>query len=325
MSARLDLDAVTVAARLERWPLAEPFRIARGARTEAVVVVVEASAGGRVGRGEAVPYGRYGETPEGVLEALAGVRARELDAMRGAARAALETALLDLEAQVTRIAVHDRLGLPAPASAAIATTLSIDTPEAMARRAEALPAGLLKLKLAGDGDDLGRLRAVAAAQRDARLWLDANEGLSESGYATLVPMLSGLPVVLLEQPLPEGRDDALARAPRPVPVCADESAHDAESFAALVNRYDAVNVKLQKTGGLVPALRAIREARALGLRVVLGCMVSTSLAIAPAMLLAPLCDFVDLDGALWLARDRDGGGRLERGRLVPPSLWGTPR
>ena len=328
MTSALDLDRVTLSARIERWPLREPFRIARGARTEAVVVVVEARSSPHLGRGEAVPYARYGETPESVLAALAGARPSELDRLAGAARAALEAALLDLETQVTGVPVHERLDLRPPAPFAIATTLSIDTPDSMARRATEVPGALLKLKLAGDGLDVARLRAVADARPDARLWLDANEGLDERGYQGLVEALEALPVVLLEQPLPEGRDAALARSVRPrraVSICADESAHDAASFAALVDRYDAVNVKLQKAGGLVPALRAIERARALNLDVVLGCMVSTSLAIAPAALLAPLVDFVDLDGALFLAKDRDGGGRFERGLFVPPTLWGTPR
>lgn len=327
---RFDLDrtAVTLRASLERWPLAAPFRIARGAKTEAVVVVVEARAGSLAGWGEAVPYARYRETPDSVLAsltALATAGPKHLESLAGTARTAVETALLDLEAQRTGVPVHERLGLPAPVPFPIAATVSIDAPDVMASRASVAPGSLLKLKLAGDGDDLARLRAVASARRDARLWLDANEGLDERSYDALVPALASLRVVLLEQPLPEGHDAVLARAPRPVPICADESAHGAASIDALAGRYDAVNVKLQKAGGLVAALRAIERARALDLKVVLGCMVSTSLAIAPAALLAPLADFVDLDGALFLSRDREGGGRLKNGLFVPPTLWGVPR
>lgn len=319
----LDLDAVRLHAVLERWPLAAPFRISRGEKTEAIVLHVIATLGDAIGRGEAVPYARYGEEPAAVCAFVAGAGPRRvLSAPPGAARNAVVSALLDLEAQATGVPVHARMDLPAPAPCETAATLSIDEPAAMAAAARERVGTLLKAKLAGDGHDLARVRAVREARPDARLWLDANEGLAPAAYATLAPALAALDVEVLEQPLAVGRDDVLARLPRPVRVCADESAHDAASLDALVGRYDAVNVKLDKTGGLDEAVRTIARARALGFGVVLGCMVSTSLSIAPAQLLAPLADLVDLDGALWLAADRPGGGRLEGGVLWPPTSWG---
>lgn len=323
MSYALDLDRVRLHVEIERWPLRETFRIARGGKTEAVVLVATASLDGHVGRGEGVPYARYGEGPEAAMALGARTHATEVDALgSGALKNALSSALLDLEAKCTRVPVHERLGLPAPAPVALAATISIDAPEVMATRARA--AGpLLKLKLAGDGLDRARIAAVHAARPDARLWLDANEGLDPETLASLTPELVSCGAVLLEQPLPEGRDEVLVSRSFPFPVCADESAHDAASLASLGNRYDAVNVKLDKTGGLHEALRTIDAARALGMKVVLGCMVSTSLSIAPAQLLAPRCDFVDLDGALFLAKDREGGVRLEDGQLLPATLWGA--
>jgi L-alanine-DL-glutamate epimerase-like enolase superfamily enzyme len=313
---------------LERFAIAGEFRISRGAKTQAEVLVAEIRRDGLVGRGESVPYARYGETPASLTEqrlqheeALRHVSDREVlrRALRpGALRNAVDLALWDLEAR--------RTGISSPRAEAVPTarTLSLADPDAMARTALAMPSALLKIKLAGDPRDADRLRAIHAARPDAQLWLDANEGLDVDRYRALVPLLEALPVVLLEQPFAAGADAALAELPRPVPICADESVHDRASLASLADRYDAVNVKLDKTGGLTEALDVVRDARALGLDVVIGCMVCTSLALAPAFVLAADADFVDLDGALFLENDREGGIRTDdQGRVHAPSrsLW----
>lgn len=318
-------------ARHERWPIAGTFAIARGAKTHADVVVVELEERGIVGRGECVPYARYGETIEGVIAAIEAVPIEGLarrtlaTRVRGAARSAIDLALWDLEAKRAGTDVAALAGLVHVDRIASAMTISIDAPEAMCARAATLAdRPLLKIKLAGDGLDLERVRAIREAAPRATLWVDANEGWDEATYDALAPRLAELGVALLEQPLPADRDGALRGRARPVPLCADESAFGAEGVAALADRYDAVNVKLDKAGGLSGALETIEAARAAGLRVVLGCMVCTSLAIAPACLLAPRADLVDLDGSLLLARDREGGARIEDGLLVPPAraLWG---
>lgn len=320
---------------IERFPIAGEFRIARGAKTHADVLVASVRDGEHVGRGEAVPYARYGESPASVLAAAAALgeplaRASDRVALAavlgpGALRNALELALFDLEARRRGVSVDAIVGTVRSDTVPSALTLSLAAPEAMARAATACPGRLLKLKLAGDGIDPERLRAVHEARPDAQLWLDANEGLDADGYLALVPLLDALPVVLLEQPLPAGRDAVLATLPRPVPLCADESAHDVQTLDALVDRYDVVNVKLDKTGGLGAALATIDRAHALGLGTAVGCMVCTSLALAPLFLLTHDADFADLDGALFLARDREGGVRLDAHGLVhAPSraLWG---
>lgn len=323
-----DLAVGELSLTVERFAIAGEFRIARGAKTHAEVLVASIRRGAETGRGEAVPYARYGESPASVLD-LARAHADAIGtiddrtALRallpaGALRNAIDLALHDLEARRGRP--------PAPRHERVrsALTLSLAAPEAMAQAAERSPGDLLKLKLAGDGDDARRLEAVHAARADAELWLDANEGLDEASYRSLVPLFERLPVVLLEQPFPASADAVLRTLPRPVPICADEAFHGAASLEALADRYDAVNVKLDKSGGLTAALAHAAEARAAGLDVVAGCMVSSSLAIAPAFALTPLADFVDLDGALFLAADREGGARLDdEGLLVAPArtLW----
>ncbi|UJR79083.1 N-acetyl-D-Glu racemase DgcA [Sandaracinus amylolyticus] len=315
-----------LAVRAERWPIAGTFTIARGAKTEAEVVVVEIADGPNVGRGECVPYARYGETTASVIAAIESERVLDRASLtvRGAARSAIDCALWDLEAKRTGRSVAELAGLDVPAPFVTATTISIDTPERMASAARALDRPLLKLKLAGDGVDLDRVRAVRDAAPRATLWVDANEGWDTATYDALAPRLAALDVALLEQPLPAAQDHALRGRARPIPICADESAHDASTIASLADRYDAVNVKLDKAGGLTGAIATIDAARAAGLRVALGCMVCTSLAIAPACLLVSRADWIDLDGSILLARDRDGGARFEAGTLVPPSsaLWG---
>ena len=318
----------------EVFPIRGVFRISRGARTESVVVTATIVQDGATGRGECVPYARYGETVESVLAQIesarsaieAGIdRARLQGALpAGAARNALDCALWDLEAKRAGKRVWELVGLPAPRPVTTAFTLSVDTPENMegaAREAAARP--LLKLKLTGEGD-LARVEAVRRGAPQARLIVDANEAWTAEHYASFAARLAGLGVELIEQPLPAGKDEGLARVPHPVPVCADESCHDTATLAGLGTRYEAVNVKLDKTGGLTEALALVAAARAAGHKVMVGCMVGTSLAMAPALLAAQGAEWVDLDGPLLLARDREPG-LVYRGSVVePPSaaLWG---
>ena len=305
--------AATVAAHAESWPIARPFRIARGAKTVADVVVATVRSGGIAGRGECVAYRRYGERAEGVVEAIRGYRG-PLDraALRdvlppGAARNALDCALWDLEAKRANKPAWQLAGLPRPTGVATAYTIGLDTPGAMGERAAAEShRPLLKLKLGGaeiDGD-LERLRAVRRNAPGARLIVDANEGWEMAALERFVPVAVDANVRLIEQPLPEAADAALADARLPIPIAADESARGDVNMAEIATRYQVVNIKLDKTGGLTQALALAREARALGLGVMVGCMVCTSLAVAPALLLAHFAEVVDLDGPLLLARDR---------------------
>jgi L-alanine-DL-glutamate epimerase-like enolase superfamily enzyme len=319
---------------IEKWPIAGHFTIARGSRTEAVVGVATIREGTHTGRGESVPYARYGETVEGTvaaIEALAGAIGAGLDreglraAMpAGAARNAIDCALLDLEAKRSGRDAAAILGLAPLRPLVTAYTLSLGPPEAMeaaARAAAHRP--LLKVKLGGTGDP-ERIAAVRRGAPDARLVVDANEAWSVADLAGNIAACAAVGVELIEQPLPAGADDALASFRHAVPICADESMHCAADVAALVGRYDAVNVKLDKTGGVTEGLAAVREAKRLGLGVMAGCMVGTSLAMAPALLLAQDADFVDLDGPLLLARDREPGLRYDGSLVYPPEpgLWG---
>ena len=320
--------------RRESWPLAQPFVISRGSRTTAEVVVVELVAGAHRGRGESVPYARYGETVEGVLaaiEALSPAVAQGLDRAGlqaalppGAARNAVDAAFWDLEAKTSGKSVSRLAGIEPPRPVVTAYTLSLGEPEAMGRAAtEHAARPLLKLKLTGEGD-LERVRAVRAAAPGSRLIVDANEGWNPEHFDRYAPALAELGVALIEQPMPAGRDDALARMPHPVPVCADESCHTSEDVEALVGKYDVVNIKLDKTGGLTEALALVRAARAKGFRLMVGCMIGTSLAMAPACLLAQDAEFVDLDAPLLLAKDRQPGLRYDSSTVYPPTpaLWG---
>jgi L-alanine-DL-glutamate epimerase-like enolase superfamily enzyme len=321
-------------AREERWPIAGAFTIARGSKTEARVLLVEIEDGGRVGRGESVPYPRYGETPETSLAEIEGVRdaieagcdRAKLQALLppGAARNALDCALWDLEARQTDVAAWRRAGLAGLAPVETAYTLSLASPQAMGEAARAAAhRPLLKLKIGG-GDDLDRIAAVRAAAPGARLIVDANEGLDFDTLRRMGSDLARLGVVLVEQPLPTGQDEALAGYASPVPLCADESLHTRAELAACVGRYACVNIKLDKTGGLTEALALAAEARALGLDIMAGCMVATSLAMAPALLIAQGAAFVDLDGPLLLAKDREPGLVFNGSQIEPPSaaLWG---
>jgi L-alanine-DL-glutamate epimerase-like enolase superfamily enzyme len=321
-------------ARVEHWPIAGSFTISRGAKTQAVTVVAEVSRGGLSGRGECVPYPRYGETPEAALAALIAMQeplSRGLDRQAlqaamppGAARNALDCALLDLEAKTRGQRVWTLLGRPAPVACTTAYTISLASPEAMAAAAaKAAHRPLLKIKLGGDGDGR-RIAAVRQAAPDSELIVDANEAWTPESLEQNLADCAAAGVTLVEQPLAAGHDEALARIRRPLLVCADESVHDRASLQGLRERYDAVNIKLDKSGGLTEALAMADAGQALGFQIMIGCMVATSLAMAPAMLLAPQARFVDLDGPLLLARDRDGGLRYDGSLVYPPeaALWG---
>ena len=331
-----------LAGRIERWPIAGSFAISRGAKTEAVTVVaevgleasLETTLGGLIGRGECVPYPRYGETAEATLAALQAMReplAKGLDRKAlqaampaGAARNALDCALLDFEAKSSGQRAWAVLGRPAPRPCTTAYTISLATPEAMAAAtAKAAHRPLLKIKLGGDGD-AARIAAVRKAAPESELIVDANEAWTPDNLTKNLAACADAGVTLVEQPLPAGNDAMLARIRRPIAVCADESVHDRSTLAGLRARYDAVNIKLDKTGGLTEALAMADAAEALGFEIMIGCMVATSLSMAPAMLLAPQARFVDLDGPLLLARDRDDGLRYDDSLVYPPeaALWG---
>jgi L-alanine-DL-glutamate epimerase-like enolase superfamily enzyme len=325
------MPSLTIDAAVETWPIAGAFVIARGAKREATVVVAQVSDGTVAGRGECVPYARYGETVAGVRDAILGLRGalrdrasllRQMPA--GAARNALDCALWDYEAKRSGTSAAQLAGLAPLGPMTTAYTISLDDAEAMAVKAAAaartMP--LLKLKLGGAGD-AARLRQVRAACPHARLIADANEAWAPELLPSLLAVAAETGVELIEQPLPAGADAALA-GPRLVPVCADESLHDRAGLDALIGRYDAVNIKLDKAGGLTEALALAAEARARGFRIMVGCMVSTSLAMAPALLLAQGADWVDLDGPLLLARDREPALHYEGALVHPPApqLWG---
>lgn len=314
----------------DTFKLAQVFTISRGSRTEAKVLTVRLTQGGVTGWGECVPYARYEETLESVtaqIEALPGDITREalyglLPA--GAARNAADCALLDLEAKRAGKRVWELAGLSAPGPEITAYTLSLDEPEAMrAQAAKHAHRPLLKIKL-GTPDDMPRLEAVRAGAPEARIIIDANEGWSAEVYADLAPHLERLGVALVEQPLPAGEDEALIGLDRPVPICADESCHDRASLPGLKGKYDVVNIKLDKTGGLTEALALRDAARAQGFEVMVGCMVGSSLAMAPATLVAQGAKVVDLDGPLLLAEDRDNALKFDGAGVHPPAaaLWG---
>jgi L-alanine-DL-glutamate epimerase-like enolase superfamily enzyme len=314
----------------EAFPLRRAFKISRGSRTEARVLTVTVEAAGARGRGECVPYARYGESLESVAAQIAGLPA-ELDRAAlqrllppGAARNAVDCALWDLEAKQSGRAVWQLAGLPRPQPEITAFTLSLDTPEAMwAEAAQHAHRPLLKVKLGHEGD-MARLEAVRRGAPRARLIVDANEGWTAEAYAELAPALVRLGVETVEQPLPAGEDDALAEMARPLPVCADESCHDRASLAALAGKYDMVNVKLDKTGGLTEALALRDAARAKGFAVMVGCMAGTSLAMAPAVVVAQGAAVTDLDGPLLLAADREHPLVYDERGVHPaaPELWG---
>ena len=312
------------------FKLAQVFTIARGSRTEAQVLTVKLNDGQHVGWGECVPYARYGESLQSVTDEILGLpdafsRFDLYDLLpAGAARNAVDCALWDLEAKRAGKPVWELAGLEVPGPEITAYTLSLDTPEEMKAQA-ALHAfrPLLKIKL-GTPDDMSRLEAVRAGAPESTIIVDANEGWSAEVYADLAPHLVRLGVELVEQPLPAGEDHALLGMQRPVPVCADESCHDRSSLADLKGKYDLVNIKLDKTGGLTEALALRDAAIAQGYEVMVGCMVGSSLAMAPATLVAQGASVVDLDGPLLLAEDRDEPLIFDNAGVHPPSatLWG---
>ncbi|MGK8233771.1 N-acetyl-D-Glu racemase DgcA [Roseovarius sp. MS2] len=310
--------------------LAQVFTISRGSRTEAKVLTVRVTDGGVTGWGECVPYARYDETLESVTAQIEGLsgdlsRAALYDLLpAGAARNALDCAIWDLEAERAGRRVWELAGLPVPGPEITAYTLSLDTPEAMqAQAAKHAHRPLLKIKL-GTPDDMPRLEAVRRGAPQAKIIVDANEGWSAAVYADLAPHLVRLGVALVEQPLPAGADEALIGMARPVPVCADESCHDRASLPKLKGKYDVVNIKLDKTGGLTEALALREAARAQGYGIMVGCMIGSSLAMAPAVLVAQGAMVTDLDGPLLLAEDREDALIFDAAGVHPPrpELWG---
>ncbi|MER8512019.1 dipeptide epimerase [Mesorhizobium sp. M1060] len=326
--------ARVISVEAERFPIAGTFTISRGSKTEAEVITCTISDGDNRGWGECVPYKRYGETMEGVRDAIKAMRRQMeggisrkdlLDAMpAGAARNAIDCALWDLEAKISGVAVADAIHAVPLSALETAYTLSLGEPETMAAQARA-NAGrpLLKVKIGGD-NDLARIRAVTEAAPDSRIILDANEGWTDANIIENLAFAGEHGIALIEQPLPAGHDAILRHIAHPVPICADESVHEAKDLEALVGLYDAVNIKLDKSGGLTAALTLRDRARELGFGVMVGCMVGTSLAMAPAVLLAQGADFVDLDGPLLLARDRQPGLVYQGSLVLPPDrmLWG---
>jgi L-alanine-DL-glutamate epimerase-like enolase superfamily enzyme len=322
-------------ARSERWPLARPFRISRGVRTETIVTVVEARVGDVVGRGESVPYARYNETPESVLEQLAVLsRHPPSEVMRGrlsallpagAARNAVDCALWDLEARMAGKTVAQVLGHTLPASYSTAVTISIDTPDKMAEAARAVASSrVIKVKVDAS-QPRAIIEAVAQAVPEARLIIDPNESWNIELLRELQPFLAGLRIAFIEQPLPAAQDAALETLKPLVPLCADESVHTSADLELVARRYQVINIKLDKAGGLTEALRLRAAARARNLQVMIGCMMCTSLSIAPALQIAANADYADLDGPWWLAKDRDQGVHMDNGQLTvsTPFLWGN--
>ena len=329
----MPLVTFSIDAREEIWPLKEIFRISRGSRTEAQVVVATISDGQYTGRGEGVPIRRYNQTCDSVLAQIESIKqTKNLDRETlqnllppGAARNAMDCALWDLEAKRSGKHVWALANTPVMSEVETSFTISLNTPEAMGSAARAHSAApILKLKLGGDDLDLARVESVRKAAAAARLLIDANESWSPDHYRAVAPTLKTLGVELIEQPFPANADDVLETLEHPVPVCADESCHTTADLPSLINRYEAVNVKLDKTGGLTEALLLCEKARQSGLKLLIGCMVGTSLGMAPARLLANNADFIDLDGPLLLARDRDHGLEYKNGRIGMPSkdLWG---
>ncbi|GGX43321.1 dipeptide epimerase [Tateyamaria omphalii] len=310
--------------------LAQAFTISRGSRTEAHVLTAKITDGVHTGVGECVPYARYNETLDSVAAEIKALpetvtRAALYDLLpAGAARNAVDCALWDLECKQAGKRAWELAGLPTPGPEITAYTLSLDTPEAMqAQAAQNAHRPLLKIKL-GTPDDMPRLEAVRAGAPTSRIIVDANEGWSAEIYADLAPHLLRLGVQMVEQPLPAGDDEALIGLDRPVPVCADESCHDRSDLSALKGKYDMVNIKVDKTGGLTEALALREAARAEGYEIMVGCMVGSSLAMAPATLVAQGTAVVDLDGPLLLAEDRKAPLLYDTAGVHPPTseLWG---
>jgi len=324
---------LTIEAHEEIWPLRHPFRISRGSRTEAHIVVVTVTDGKHIGRGEGVPLARYNQSVASVVAQIESVRGEKNLSRQtlqdllpaGAARNALDCAFWDLEAKISGKRVWELANTPNVREVETSFTISLDTAERMAAAAKTngeLP--ILKLKLGGNDRDLARVEAVREAAPETRLLIDANESWSLQHYKNVVPELKRLRVELIEQPFPANSDEVLETLDRPIPVCADESCHTTADLPRLTNRYEGINVKLDKTGGLTEALRLCERAQNAGFKLLIGCMVCTSLAIAPAQLLASFANWVDLDGPLLLAHDRPQGLSYRNARIGLPdlALWG---
>ncbi|WP_298940784.1 N-acetyl-D-Glu racemase DgcA [uncultured Psychromonas sp.] len=318
----------------ESWLIEGSFTISRGSRTHANVVVVELQQGEHIGRGECVPYARYDESIESVIAELAalkeqiaaGLTRQEMQSLlpAGAARNALDCAYWDLACKKLGQRIWQQLEDPQPKPLMTAFTLSLDTPERMKEAAiKNAHRPLLKLKLAGEGD-VERVAAVREGSPNARIIVDANEGWNEQQYLTMVPELVKLGVEMIEQPFPASDDAALAHLPRPITLCADESCHDSSSLKNIIGRYDMINIKLDKTGGLTEAIALKEEAEKAGLQIMVGCMVATSLAMAPAFIVAQNVQIVDLDGPLLLAEDRQSGIQFDESlmNVYQAELWG---
>ncbi|PYI98846.1 MAG: dipeptide epimerase [Verrucomicrobia bacterium] len=324
---------LTIEAREEVWLLKHPFRISRGSRTEAQVVFVTVSDGEHAGRGECVPIARYNQSTQSVIAQIESIKdEKRLDRQHlqkllpaGAARNALDGALWDLQTKISGKRVWEFANIPVVPEVVTTLTISLDTEAKMAAAASAnTTAPVLKLKLGGDDLDLARVEAVRQAAPAARLLIDANESWSAEHYEEIVPALKELGVALIEQPFPADADEVLQTLDHPIPVCADESCHTSADLLRLTNRYETINVKLDKTGGLTEALHLCECARESGFKVMIGCMVCTSLGIAPARLLATFAEWIDLDGPLLLASDREHGLAYRNGKIEMPSreLWG---
>jgi L-Ala-D/L-Glu epimerase / N-acetyl-D-glutamate racemase len=324
---------LSIDAHEEIWPLSQPFRISRGSRTEAQILVLTVSDGKHIGRGEGVPLARYNQSIASVLAQIGSIQGdnnlnrESLQGLlpAGAARNALDCALWDLEAKIFGKRAWELANIPIVPQVETSFTISLDTPEKMGAAAKAnarLP--MLKLKLGGDDPDFARVETVREAASATRLIIDANESWSPEHYRKIVPTLKQLGVELIEQPFSAKADEVLEFLDHQIPVCADESCHTTGDLPRLTNRYEVINVKLDKTGGLTEALRLCERARDSGFKLLIGCMVCTSLAIAPARLLASFANWVDLDGPLLLARDRDHPVPYANGRIGIPArgLWG---
>jgi len=322
-----------IEAREEIWPLKQPFRISRGSRNEAQVVIVTVSDGEYIGRGECVPIRRYNQNTAAVLAQIESIKGEnDLDRHKlqqllppGAARNALDCALWDMEAKVSGKRVWELANISIVPEPETSFTISLDTPDTMGAAAQAAASSpILKLKLGGDDADRERVETVREATPATRLLIDANESWSPAHYRKVSPALKQLGVELIEQPFPANADEILENLDHPIPVCADESCHTTADLPQLKNRYEMINVKLDKTGGLTEALHLCERARESGFKLLIGCMVCTSLGIAPARLLASTADYVDLDGPLLLACDREHPLPYENGRmgLPPRQLWG---
>lgn len=316
----------------EEFPIRGEFRISRGVKTIAEVIVCKIESDAHVGRGECVPYKRYDETLDSVSAEIDDLDTTDLDTLSdqiyrlraGAARNALDCAMWDLKAKTNSKSVEQQICHAPARPIDTAVTLSLDAPERMADAARAVASrSIIKIKLGGD-NDVACMHAVVGNAPQSRIIIDANEGWTADRFPEMMREAARLKIALIEQPLPANHDQYLREVPHPVPICADESVHTSDDVQSLAGRYDYVNIKLDKTGGLTEALNMQRKARELGFGVMVGCMVGSSLAMAPAVLLAQDADYVDLDGPLLLSKDRSPALHYYGSTVSPPerSLWG---